>query len=167
MFRLIPKIINDNFYKWFGKSKVIDSNNEFQICYHRSRSITPFNEFIDGVGEKNDYNNDYGFYFVAEYNKSNISYIGRGIELYVFVKIENPFCIYDDGKGLITDDLGKTYEYLSLSKEFIDSLHILGYDGVIIVRPSQYNQYIVWNGNQIKSIENNGGYSLDNNDIYN
>jgi hypothetical protein len=39
--------------------------------------------------------------------------------------------------------------------------------GVIIVCPSQYNQYIVWNGNQIKSIENNGGYSLDNNDIYN
>jgi hypothetical protein len=163
----LPKVINDNFYKWFGSSKVINTNNQPQICYHKSRSLDSFNEFCHYKGFKNDYNNDFGFYFVAEYNKDNISYIGNGVEFYVFLRIEKPFYFYDDNKGGFSDSDGKNYETLSVSKEFCLNLEQRGYDGIIIVAPFTYNQYIIWHGHQVKSIENNGDYSLLIKDIFN
>jgi hypothetical protein len=41
----------------------------------------------------------------------------------------------------------------------------LGHDGIII-RSKYYDQYVVLHPNQIKSIQNNGEYSLLNNDIF-
>ena len=32
----IPIGLNDNFYNWFGKSKIIDSEGFPLICYHGS-----------------------------------------------------------------------------------------------------------------------------------
>lgn len=162
----IPKIINENFYSWFGKSKIIDGNGKEQICYHKSRTVEPFLEFLHHLGYKNDYNQCYGFYFVAEYHKSYIDYIGNGIEFYVFIKMENPFYFYDNGRGDIKDMTNKKHDYIEITKPFCENLESQGYDGIIILCESNYNQYVVWHGNQIKSIDNNGSYSSEINNIY-
>jgi hypothetical protein len=77
------------------------------------------------------------------------------------------FYFYDDNKGGFSDSDGKNYETLSVSKEFCLNLEQRGYDGIIIVAPFTYNQYIIWHGHQVKSIENNGDYSLLIKDIFN
>ena len=55
--------MNDALLKWFGKSKIVDSNGEPLICYHGSNY--KFNEFDKSyIGLSND--NGYygrGFYF--------------------------------------------------------------------------------------------------------
>ena len=94
MFNIIPNI-NDNFYKWFGNSKIVDTNNQPMIMYHKSRCKELFNEFRLNDIEKNQYNVHYGIFFVNAHYSHNISYIGDGLEYYVFLKIENPFYIFD------------------------------------------------------------------------
>ena len=52
-----------------------------------------------------------------------------------------------------------------LSYSWYDGVLSLGHDGIII-RSKFYDQYLVFNPNQIKSIENSGDYSLSNDSIF-
>lgn len=157
-------IKNHNFYSWFADSKVVDSNNEPLVMYHKSRSKELFSVFdINGV-DKNPYNNHYGVFFVPYYNSSNISYIANGLEYYVFIKIENPFIIHDN-QGGAEDMFGKKLTNIDICVSFCEHIQTIGYDG-IIVKSKHYDQYVVFHPNQIKSIDNNGNYSLDNYNIF-
>lgn len=159
----IPKIVNENFYKWFGDSKSIDDTGRHIIFYHKSRSKVPFVNFNIRGEDKNPYNNCYGVYFVAHYHKEQISYIGDGVEYYVFLKYKNPFFIYDKG-GKVVDMEGKNYEFIDTNEKFCREIQDKGYDSIIIMNTMIYhNEYIVFNNSQIKSIENNGNYSNDEN----
>jgi hypothetical protein len=164
MFNIIVNQLNQNFYKWFGTSKVVDSNNQPMVMYHKSRCKDLFNEFRLENIEKNGYNLDYGVYFVNAYYSNNISYIGDGLEYHVFLKMENPFYIYDNN-GQPYDMFGQTLIFIDLSKSYCEELQKKGFDGVII-KSSFYDQYVVFEPNQIKSIENNGSYCLETNDIF-
>ena len=163
MFSIIPNL-NDNFYKWFGQSKIIDTNNQPMIMYHKSRCKELFNEFrLDDI-EKNQHNVHYGIYFVNAHYSHNISYIGDGLEYYVFLKIDNPFYIFDNN-GQPYDMLGQTLIFIDVSKDYCENLKSKGYDGIII-KSSHYDQYIAFNSSQIKSVNNNGDYSLKTNNIF-
>lgn len=163
MFSIIPNL-NANFYKWFGESKIIDTNNQPMIMYHKSRCKELFNEFrLDDI-EKNQYNVHYGIYFVNAHYSHNISYIGDGLEYYVFLKIDNPFYIFDNN-GQPYDMLGQTLIFIDVSKDYCENLKSKGYDGIII-KSSHYDQYIAFNSSQIKSVNNNGDYSLKTNNIF-
>jgi len=162
MLVLIPKNINDNFYKWFDKSKGIDETGKPIIFFHKSRSKEVFTNFSLDKIEKNPYNDCDGFYFVPHYHKHNITYIANGIELYVFLKFLNPLIIHDNLNNIV-DMNGKKYECLDINKKFVSDCKNSGYDAIIIYNHLYYNQYIVFDNSQIKSIENNGLYQEDNN----
>lgn len=163
MFSIIPNL-NENFYKWFSNSKVVDSNNQPMVMYHKSRSQELFDTFvIDGV-TKNDYNNDYGVYFVIYAYKNSISYIADGVEFWCFLRIENPFFIFDYNSQPF-DMYNNLLVHIDLNKNYCDSVLSLGHDGIII-RSKYYDQYLVFNPNQIKSVENNGEYSTTNDSIF-
>lgn len=108
--KVYTRLLNENFYKWFANSKGVFGENEPQVFYHKSRSLEPFEEFKYDDVCKNDYNSIcHGFYFVAENNHVNISYMGSGADYYVFLKMENPFYFYIDGIENIRDSNGKKY----------------------------------------------------------
>jgi hypothetical protein len=162
MMQVFPKIINDNFYKWFDSSKAIDGNGKCQIYYHKSRSKELFEVFKSSQVDKNLYNDScYGFYFVGDYHKSHVEYMGDGVEYYVFLNYKNPFYIYDNGLGEIKDMEGNLYPFLDINKTFCENLELKGYDSIIIECHRYYSQYIVFHSHQIKSIDNNGDYSND------
>ena len=158
---------NEEFLNWFGDSKAINAHWEPRVYYHRSRSKEVFNEFKwegDGV-IRNPYNNHYGFFFVPQEDKKHISYIGDGIEVLVYLRMETPFWISDDGNGGIKDQDGKRYEALDVTREMVDILIERGFDSLIIDCPTVYSQFVVFNPNQIKSTENNGEFSTETNNI--
>ena len=156
--------MNDNFHKWFGNSKVKNELNVPNVMFHKSRSKESFSTFeIDGV-IKNEYNNDFGVYFVQDAYKDYISYIADGLEFYCFLRIENPFYIFDFNSEPY-DMYDNKLILIDLSKNYCEQVLNLGHDGIII-RSKYYDQYVVLNPNQIKSVQNNGEYSLSNNDIF-
>ena len=156
--------MNDNFNKWFGNSKIKNELNVPIVMYHKSRSKEWFSTFlIDGV-HKNEYNNDFGVYFVRDAHKDCISYIADGLEFYCFLRIENPFYIFDFNSEPY-DMYDNKLILIDLSKNYCEQVLNLGHDGIII-RSKYYDQYVVLNPNQIKSVQNNGEYSLSNNDIF-
>ncbi len=166
MTQQFPKIINENFHNWFENSKGVDGNNEPQVYYHKSRATEQFNVFTHEDIQKNIYNDCYGFYFVAEYHKFHTEYIGMGLDYYVYLKMNNPFYIYDDGMGEIKDMRGNKHDYLHIDKPFCEKLESEGHDSIILICNKYYSQYVVFNPNQIKSVFNNGEYSKETNDIF-
>lgn len=182
------KTFTDNFRQWFGdsfptfepntgellhvdtiRSKAVDQNGEPLVMWHRSPSndITEFDSSrIDG---------DDGFWFSKDKNY----YIKDDkVPAYpVFLKINNPFEIthHDFLEGMDDTDFSfeemdknwnrkgkKEYDglitYTEHTPEFYGDEHYVEDYGVFIS---------VRNPNQIKSIDNNGQYSLTDNNIYN
>jgi hypothetical protein len=163
MYNIIP-LFNENFYNWFSDSKIVDTNNQPMIMYHKSRCKELFNEFRLENVEKNPYNVDYGVFFVNAHYSNNISYIADGLEYYVFIKMENPFYIYDFNSQPY-DMNGQTLVFIDVSKPYCENLKNNGYDGIII-KSNYYDQYVVFEPNQIKSVDNNGEYSIKTNNIF-
>ena len=163
MFNIIPNL-NDNFFKWFGDSKIVDTNNQPMIMYHRSRCKELFSEFRLENVEKNPYNVDYGIFFVNAHYSNSISYIADGLEYYVFLKMVNPFYIFDFNNQPY-DMLGQLLVFIDVSKPYCEELKSKGYDGIII-KSNHYDQYVAFDPKQIKSVENNGDYKLTTNDIF-
>lgn len=163
-FNFIPNL-NNHFYKWFSDSKVVDSNNQPMIMYHKSRCKELFTEFRLENVDKNPYNVDYGIFFVNAHYSHNISYIGDGLEYFVYLKMSNPFYIYDNN-GSPYDMNGQTLIFIDVSKPYCEDLKAKGYDGIII-KSNHYDQYVVFEPSQIKSVDNNGTYNPKTNDIFN
>ncbi len=161
--------INKNLIKWIGNSGFsYECLNTPKVFYHKSRAKKIFDEFkYSGEGVvKNQYNKDYGFFFVSKDDKKWIEYIGDGIDMYVYLKMERPFLIKDDGNGGIIDEEDVRYESLYITQALVDSVVKKGFDSIIILNKVHYSQYIVFNPNQIKSIDNNGEFSKKTNNIF-
>jgi hypothetical protein len=163
MFNIIPNL-NDNFFNWFGESKIVDTNNNPMIMYHKSRCKELFSEFRLENTEKNPYNVDYGVFFVNAHYSYNISYIGDGLEYYVFLKMLNPFYIYDNN-GNPYDMLGQNLIFIDVSKPYCEDLKAKGYDSIII-KSNNYDQYVAFEPSQIKSVNNDGKYNPKTNNIF-
>ena len=80
--------------------------------------------------------------------------------------MENPFIITDHFDGNIVDQDNNKYDALYINRELVDSVTSRGFDSIIIKCEKGYNQYVVFNPNQIKSIDNNGDFGLDTNNIF-
>lgn len=163
MYSIIPNL-NDNFYKWFSGSKIVDTNNQPMIMYHKSRCKELFDEFRLENVEKNPYNVDYGVFFVNAPYSHHISYIADGLEYYVFLKMINPFYIYDYNNQPY-DMNGQTLVFIDVSKPYCEDLKAKGYDGIII-KSNHYDQYVAFEPSQIKSVNNDGSYSVKTNNIF-
>jgi hypothetical protein len=61
--------------------------------------------------------------------------------------------------------LGQTLVFIDVSKSYCDDLKAKGYDGIII-KSNLYDQYVAFEPNQIKSVDNNGEYNSETNNIF-
>lgn len=137
--------LNDNFWKWFGNSKIVDKNGNPLVCYHgTNKKFNSFNKSIKGsFGE--------GIYFTPNYNTAK----QYGSIKQVYLKIENPLYLNSNTSKELWDAV-----LLSNKKILKD------YDGIIVGSINYISEIIVFEPNQIKSINNNGEWNLNSNNIY-
>jgi GNAT superfamily N-acetyltransferase len=133
--------INDAFKKWFDGSKVVNNDGSPKVVYHGTSKA--FNEF------SKDKTVEPFFYFTD--NKSSIENgevgaQGSGEIMEVYLSLKN-LAGWEEYDNLMTDEL--------ISR---------GYDGIALP-DSDGTTYIVFNPNDIKSVNNNGEWSLLSNNI--
>ena len=139
---------SSKFKEWFGDwkndstnaSKVVDENGEPLVMVHNTK-ISGITKFKPGVGN--------AIYFADRIAQNYVSGFERGEYNYeVFLNIRDPYT--------------ESYE-----SSFIDEEDNI--DGVFVtskVEEGIGHAAIIKNLNQIKSVENNGQYSLTDNNIY-
>jgi hypothetical protein len=209
--------LNDNFWKWFGDSKVVDMDGKPMICYHG----TPKGEFLEfqpkiGYKGKPKQQVDLGSHFSIDKEYAS-GYAGnkKTPKVYeCFLRIENPLHtslllwkeddvnLFNKHLNFITDVFkrkmkinGDFYynkegikqqdiQCIIVNNFLIDSIpsntlynglikH--GFDGVfhepynmegIRQFKSHPKAYIALYGNQIKSVDNDGSWDLDDKNMY-
>ena len=148
--------LNDAFWKWFGKSKIVNPDGTPKIVYHSTNS--KFKKFnLKKLGFASEYPTaDFGFYF----SDSGLGY-GK-IKMPCYIKMENPYYIE------VEEVCDFDYNYKNIDKNEFN-----GYDGLIIhsKKDSYYKRtdvydYCVFSPNQIKSIDNKGTWSTTSDNIY-
>jgi hypothetical protein len=166
--------LNDNFWKWFGNSKIVKSNVPIVLFHGTKNNLTSFDERKKGTST------DYGIRGRGFYFSDNIlSAKSYGNNLYeVYLKIEKPFDLLSfnslsdivDTLGIdesIIQERGRGTNYHSItikasySGVFSSAVRSIGYDGII-----HGQEYVCFNPNQIKSIENDGTWDIDDDNIF-
>lgn len=159
----------------FDASKVVDENGEPLVVYHgtNNREQKRVGRYPDGTW-KYDYSEFSVFRGTNFFNSDEDNAGGYGSTVYpVFLNLRNP---------LIIDADGQNYSYIRFNDEVHDTYEIAeyaksnGYDGVIFnglydgvdygALQEKTNDYVTFNPNQIKSIDNQGTFSSESNDIY-
>ncbi len=211
--------LNDNFWKWFGNSKVVDNDDNPQIFYHGTDAY--FNEFkIDHKLQKFGWTEGKGFYFskikphaygkniIACYLKIEkpiygLNYIFNKVELSKLGFYDKPLVKKETTEygtyitiqthpllpptiDLNTDENTSIENYKPVIKpitykgiigmfahlypkfDIVDSIkNKLNYDGVIFNSIDNSNVIcVVFYENNIKSIENDGTWDINDNNIY-
>lgn len=161
-----------NFYKWFGNSKVVDEQGRPLVVYHGTSS--KFDVFK--VGE---HGGTYGtgIYFGRKSTADNYGIY----QMPVYLKIENPFIVEGNNYRELAPKANKAYqEYIKkdtnvdedwlIYDDDIINWHLKdqGFDGVV---DSKYiakgaNEFVAFEPNQIKSVDNRGTYSDKTGNIY-
>ena len=147
------KIANDsvslvNFYKWFGNSKVVDDYNRPIVCYHASKD--KFDTFNMG--------NPYGLK------------MGRGIYFTTEKEFVNRLLHKNNPRGykVLYECYLRIEEPIILNIPFSTFDKDIPNDGIISAYGQGYgeDEIKVVNHNQIKSPDNIGLWSTENNNIY-
>ena len=150
----------ENFWKWFGDSKITNKQGKPLVLYHGTRQ--DFNEFgKDQKGFLTEKKRT--FYFTpnlkmagifAGTTTNNPDVYGMGSIMPVYLKSINPKFVDND----VIEDVG----YWADDK-MLDEFESNGFDGLI---SEKKDQYVVLHPNQIKSATgNNGSFSPETNDI--
>lgn len=138
--------LNDKFWKWFGKSKMVDDKGNPEIYYHGVGKLGKFDTFREdliGATSGNYGHFGIGFYFTTYKGFAenfSIMYGGTGEVIPAYLKIENPF--YVNEKNLIF--IGEKYDLnlpekkpLSINKEKIlkqlKNIDELGYNLLLLI----------------------------------
>lgn len=151
LFEEYHNTLNDNFWRWFDNSIMINTDKTPQIYYHGS--IKKFKKF-DYSKISDDYiNNILGFYFTT--NKNIAAMYGDNIYT-CYLNLKNPIKLSD------TDfQIHLNYSTEDELKDIKENYIKQGYDGI------DYGSIIVvFYPNQIKSIENDGTFDLNDDNIY-
>lgn len=141
------------FKKWFGDSKVVDESGKPLVVYHSSNNLFK-------IFDNNKIKNGKGFWFSSDKDYSK----EHGNNLYpVYLKVEKLFDIdkQDDNIGKYTDNP----EDLINNKQVQEKLQKDGYDGIVFDK-NEGRTYIVFNPEQIKSVDNRGTFNENNPNIY-
>ena len=169
--------INDNFWKWFGNSKMKDNDGNPTVFYHGSNVNKRFSKFRD--------DNPIWFTKYEGYAKAFISDNGKVFT--VFLKIENPLYVGEiDGiandkkmnylselttvdvdilKDILKETNGVNMFKITNSERFKNIVKDMGYDGLEAKEGGGLTTYAVFNANQIKSTTNNGNWTIGNDNI--
>lgn len=134
---------NDNFWKWFGNSKVVDEQGNPLVVYHGGPKFNIFDskKTFDGV-----------FYFSPNkkmaQDYANEVYRENGGEVKaVYLSIQNPTST------------------IPASKKQAQEFKKQGYDGVIYKGRNGEDIFAAFYSNQIKSVKNNGEWNPNSNNI--
>lgn len=177
-----PKL-NDNFWKWFGNSKVVDKDGQPQVCIHRTKA--DFDTF--DISKSHPMNlQGKGFYFSTIDSKGLKQSFGENIKK-CYLSIKNPFLGY--GKKYPRSMFEKFVKKEYLDKIFGDKTEIMGYAFFFEMKMEGIGQteldttdiliklgfdgiwledndvWIAFYPNQIKSVDNNGNWSLTSDNI--
>jgi len=160
--------------EYFKKSKVVDDLGRLQIVYHgTNNNFFTFNKALIGTNTNNLGIFGNGFYFTNNktlaktYNRKNGSLAkdGSGQIMELYINIEKPFIYTDKNAASIAKDLSfpknriknnvllpivNAKDILSFTKSLKDS----GYDGVIYDYGDGTKEYVVFDPNQIKRVDN-------------
>ena len=160
--------------EYFKKSKVVDDLGRLQIVYHgTNNNFFTFNKALIGTNTNNLGIFGNGFYFTNNktlaktYNRKNGSLAkdGSGQIMELYINIEKPFIYTDKNAASIAKDLNfpknriknnvllpivNAKDILSFTKSLKDS----GYDSVIYDYGDGTKEYVAFNPNQIKRVDN-------------
>lgn len=177
---------NPAFWKWFGKSKVVNSKRKPLVVYHGTDA--DFNTFEKTKGsvvtfisvEKVDRT---GFFFTPN-KKFAAAFSKSGRVLACYLSIRNPadFTTNEDFESFLEDleDEGVNRRWILTGdmwekfdgqegKEFVDTLIDMGYDGAKIDEQNDdgktVESWIAFHSHQIKTIDNDGTWDADDPDI--
>lgn len=163
------------FKKWFAKSKIVDESGNPLVVYHGTNN--EFDTFDknkigtatdDGIWGK-------GFYF------GSVSDTPYGtVKMPVYLKMENPFIVndyktveeiadyLDVWEGNFNFDENNKVVMFSQSQLNQITSHIKekGHDGIIVKLGEKWIEYVVFEPEQIKSIDNTGAFDVNNPNIY-
>ena len=90
---LLEARTNDAFTKWFGRSVMVDNENKPKVVYHTTS--VDFTEFDEGlIFDVPNARSGPGFYFTDK--KGGGGGMRTGVEMEVFLCLENPAIISDD-----------------------------------------------------------------------
>ena len=149
--------LNDNFLKWFNGSKIIYGSGKALVVYHGSQ--TEFSEFASDS------------YFTDDWFNAD-GYAGGEYVYEVYLSIKNPLILDCDGKKW--DEIDTPYG--TSTQEVCGNVDRKKYDGIIFnnikdswIDDADYQDagtiYFTFKSNQIKSVDNDGSWDLDDNDI--
>ena len=156
--------LNDNFWNWFGSSKV-KAGNEPIMCYHGSRAY--FEVFVPStsVGNQGEDDQIEGIYFTD--NKDGASFFASSDDdrylKKVFLSIKKPYVV--ESHNVLKDELG-----IDLLADANKRLKQMGYDGIIMDRGfyamgGPHRLFLAFYPNQVKSINNDGSWDVNDDNI--
>lgn len=140
--------INNNFWKWFGNSKIVDNNGNPLVVYRTQKTEIPHGNFKEPKMI-------YGIYFSQD-KDSTLKY-GQITKEY-YLKIENP-------KILRGFEFGEPWDLSIITRDKYNKLKEDGFDGAIWMQNEKMYEIVVFDKWRIKSTENDGSWDL-NDDIY-
>jgi len=176
----------ENFWKWFGDSKVIDAEGRPLVVYHgttKEDDEIPFSVF-----DRGEFGSHFGTLEQAEKRANKFSMI-KSIKtpspfMYeVYLKIENPIYSISDTRdwednfelervlhksGSLSNDEAKSIGWNMDTNYIKTELSDLGYDGVKYDNSfeGKGKSFIIFDSNQVKSATgNNGSFSPTDNNI--
>jgi hypothetical protein len=149
--------LNNNFRKWFNGSKVVYNGKPLPV-YHGSPE-----EFDEFMGDT---------YFTPDYFNAD-GYAHDGTVYEVYLSIKRPLIV--DGKHKKWDDIET--EYGTSTREVVSNVDRSKYDGIIFINIKDawfddvdYQEsdtvYVTFLPNQIKSVENDGTWDINDNNIF-
>lgn len=166
---------NAAFWKWFGKSKVVDSNGDPLVVYHGTDS--DFNQFyLPGEIEGRHPSSALGIFFTAsklvakEFSNSHPPKI-----VPAYLSIKNPFIMKwgEFRRRFVTPALAEDWGVAEKAEEFSTQLTYDKYDGILIKKSVKHantieadaDSWVAFYPTQIKSVDNDGTWDADDPDI--
>lgn len=158
----------DYLNKYIGVSKVVDENGEPKLMFRTDDK----GKNIMGRGDGGPFFATDNILVAASYAFEDSSSLYKG-----FINLKNPYIINEESHGFYLMYNGKQTSIPEITETLIKE----GYDGVLYKRVWDVGDYIdydpetdywasnvaVFNPNQMKSIDNRGTFSTQDNNIYN
>ena len=156
--------LNDNFFKWFGKSKA-SKNNKPIILFHGTKTNFDIFKPSKSIGNQGETDQLEGMYFTDNKEAASffaLNYDDRFIKS-VYLSLQNPYIVESNNE--LKSKLGIT-KLADANKK----LKELGYDGIIMkngfyAKGGPFTLYLAFYPNQIKSINNDGTWDINDNNI--
>lgn len=167
-----------NFWRWFGNSKIVDDIGRPHVIKHTTDSGEQWSEYDENKSKNSSI---HGKAFFGSFEKQ---WDSKKVLMKLYVKSEHPLDTskpfnnreeslehtkrFSNYLGREHDTFEKGIPYISIenkSDSFHKGLENVGYDSHIHIGPGNQRHIAVFNGFNLKSIDNNGEFSSKSKNI--